>query len=86
MRLVFDAAGWEDYQSWQKNDWPMLARINTLISDALRAPTEGRGQPERLKHGASDVWSRRITQEHRLVYRLVSDDLIILQARFHYDD
>ena len=85
MRLVFDSAGWEDYQWWQKNDRRMLVRINVLIDDALRDPADGRGQPERLKHRASDVWSRRINQEHRLVYRVIGDDLVILQARFHYD-
>ena len=86
MRLVFDAAGWEDYRWWQLNDRRVLKRLNLLIDDAVRDPSGGRGQPERLKHGASDVWSRRITQEHRLVYRVVRDDLVILQARFHYDD
>lgn len=85
MRLVFDPAGWEDYQWWQANDRRTLKRINTLIEDALREPTSGLGQPERLKHRASDVWSRRITQEHRLVYRLMGEDLVVLQARFHYD-
>ena len=52
----------------------------------MRNPADGRGQPERFKHRASDVWSRRINQEHRLVYRVIGDDLVILQARFHYDD
>jgi toxin YoeB len=85
VKLVFDSAGWEDYQRWQKNDRRMLVRINVLIDDALRDPADGRGQPERLKHRASDVWSRRINQEHRLVYRVIGDDLVILQARFHYD-
>jgi toxin YoeB len=85
VRLVFDQAGWEDYQWWQVNDRRLLKRINLLIDDALRTPGDGRGQPERLKHSAADVWSRRITQEHRLVYRLIGTDLIILQARFHYD-
>jgi toxin YoeB len=86
VRLVFDQAGWEDYQWWQTNDRRLLKRINLLIDDALRAPGGGRGQPERLKHSASDVWSRRITQEHRLVYRISGTDLVILQARFHYQD
>jgi toxin YoeB len=86
VRLVFDAAGWEDYQWWQKNDRRLVARINLLIDDALRSPSEGRGRPERLKHRATNVWSRRINQEHRLVYRVIGDDLVILQARFHYDD
>jgi toxin YoeB len=86
VRLVFDAGGWDDYQWWQVNDRRMLKRINLLIDDALQEPGTGRGQPERLKHRASDVWSRRINQEHRLVYRVVAEDLVILQARFHYDD
>lgn len=86
MRLVFDPAGWEDYQWWQKHDRRVLARINLLIDDALRTPGEGRGQPERLRHRANDVWSRRINQEHRLVYRVMGNDLVVLQARFHYDD
>lgn len=86
MRFVFDLAGWEDYQWWQKNDRRLLNRINILLDDALRDPTDGRGQPERLKHRSDAVWSRRITQEHRLVYRLIGDDLVVLQARFHYDD
>lgn len=86
MRLAFDTAGWDDYQWWQANDRRMLKRINLLVDDALRDPGAGRGQPERLKHRAGDVWSRRINQEHRLVYRVVENDLVILQARFHYDD
>jgi toxin YoeB len=86
VRLVFDPAGREDYRYWQTNDRRLLRRINLLIDDALRTPGEGRGQPERLKHRASAVWSRRISQEHRLVYRIVGTDLVILQARFHYQD
>ncbi len=86
MRLVFDPAGWDDYQLWQANDRRLLKRINLLIDDALRDPTDGRGQPERLKHRAGNVWSRRINQEHRLVYRVIGADLVVLQARFHYDD
>lgn len=85
MRLVFDAAGWDDYQWWQKNDRNVRARIKLLIGDALRDPAGGRGQPERLKHRASEVFSRRISQEHRLVYRVIGDDLVVLQARFHYE-
>lgn len=85
MRLVFDTAGWADYQWWQANDRKLLKRVNLLIEEALRDRGEGRGQPERLKYRAGDVWSRRINQEHRLVYRVVGEDLLILQARFHYD-
>ena len=86
MRLIFDQPGWQDYRWWQINDRRLLKRINLLIDGALRAPGEGRGQPERLKHRATDVWSRRITQAHRLVYRIAGTDLVILQARFHYQD
>ncbi|MGL4340719.1 MAG: Txe/YoeB family addiction module toxin [Rhodoglobus sp.] len=84
MRLVFDPAGWDDCQWWQLNDRRLLRRINLLIDDALRNPSDGRGQPERLKHRADNVWSRRINQKHRLVYRVIDADLIVLQARFHY--
>jgi toxin YoeB len=86
VRLVFDSAGWADHQWWQVHDRRVVKRVNILIEDALRDPGESRGQPERLKHRASDVWSRRINQEHRLVYRVINGDLVVLQARFHYDD
>lgn len=86
MRLVFDAGGWEDYQWWQTTDRRLVTRINLLIDDALRDPSDGRGQPERLWHRASDVWSRWINQEHRLVYPVVDGDLIVLQTRFRYND
>lgn len=62
----------------------MLKRINRLIDDALRDPTSGIGKPEPLKYGIAAAWSRRITDEHRLVYRAQNDDLVILQARYHY--
>ena len=61
-------------------------RVNLLIDDAVRTPGEGPGQPERLKHRANDVWSRGITKEHRLVYRITGADMVILQARLHYRD
>lgn len=84
MRLVFDSAGGEDYQWWQVNDRRMLKRINLLIEDAIHDPASGRGHAERLKYRVDGVWSRRITQEHRLVYRVIVEDLVILQARFHF--
>lgn len=83
MRLVFDPAAWEDHQWSKTNDRRLLKRINLLIDDALHTQGEGRGQLERLKHRASDVWSRRITQERSLVYRIVGADFVILQARLH---
>ncbi len=84
MRLVWDGTAWEDYLYWQAEDRRVVKRINELVRDALRDPFGGIGKPERLKHQLPDVWSRRITQEHRLVYRVISEDLVILQARFHY--
>ncbi|RRC94614.1 Txe/YoeB family addiction module toxin [Schaalia canis] len=84
MRLVWDQSGWEDYLFWQQSDRRILKRINTLIDACLRDPFEGIGKPEPLKYGASGAWSRRITDEHRLVYLVIDGDLIILQARYHY--
>ena len=84
MRLVFTPHGWDDYQHWLQADRQILTRINRLIDDALRDPTEGIGKPEQLKHMLAGAWSRRITDEHRLVYLVGEGDLVILQARFHY--
>lgn len=84
MRLVFTPQGWEDYCHWQQGDPSILKRINRLIDDALRDPTIGIGKPEPLKYGIPAAWSRRITDEHRLVYRVLNDDLAILQARYRY--
>jgi toxin YoeB len=84
VRLVFAPQGWEDYTYWQRADRSTLKRINRLIDDALRDPTSGIGKPEPLKYGIAGAWSRRITDEHRLVYRVLDDDLVILQARYHY--
>jgi toxin YoeB len=84
VRLVFTPNGWDDYQHWLQVDRQLLKRINRLIDDALRDPTDGIGKPEPLKHVLAGAWSRRITDEHRLVYLVDDDDLVILQARFHY--
>ncbi|TFH51932.1 Txe/YoeB family addiction module toxin [Actinomyces viscosus] len=84
MRLVWDPSAWEDYKHWQTTDRRVLKRVNTLIGAALRDPFGGIGKPEQLKYGASGAWSRRISDEHRLVYLVVGDDLVILQARYHY--
>ena len=84
MRLVFTSQGWDDYCYWQQADRSILKRINRLVDDALRDPTSGIGKPEPLKYGIAGAWSRRITDEHRLVYRVLNDDLVILQARYHY--
>lgn len=84
MRLMWDRSAWEDYTSWQTSDRKILKRINTLLDACLREPTTGLGKPEPLKYGAQGAWSRRITEEHRLVYLVDGDDLVILQARYHY--
>lgn len=84
MRLVFTAHGWEDYTYWQRADRSVLKRINRLLDDALRDPTTGIGKPEPLKYGVAGAWSRRITTEHRLVYQVLDGDLVVLQARYHY--
>ncbi len=84
MRLVWDSSAWEDYKHWQSADRRVLKRINVLVDACLREPFEGIGKPEQLKYGAQGAWSRRITDEHRLVYLVDDDDLVILQARYHY--
>ena len=84
MRLVFTPNGWDDCRHWLQADRPILQRINRLVDDALRDPADGIGKPEPLKHMLAGAWSRRITEEHRLVYLVDNDDLVILQARFHY--
>lgn len=84
MRLVFAPQAWEDYVTWQSLDRSIVRRINRLIDDCLRDPFEGIGKPERLKYGLPDGYSRRITEEHRLVYLVRGEDLVILQCRYHY--
>lgn len=84
MRLIFIEQGWEDYQYWQATDAKMLLRINTLIKECTRTPFVGIGKPEPLRGDLKSWWSRRIDQEHRLVYKPTEDGLIILQCRYHY--
>ncbi|MBX9576992.1 MAG: Txe/YoeB family addiction module toxin [Chthoniobacterales bacterium] len=84
MRLTWLPGGRDDYLFWQQNDLKTLARVNELIRDAMRNPFTGIGKPEPLKANFKGWWSRRITQEHRLVYRCENDMLIIFQCRFHY--
>ena len=85
MRVVSTPHGWGDYIYWQTTDRSILKRINRLIEDARQDPFAGIGKPEQLRHALSGTWSRRITEEHRLVYLVDGDDLVILQARFHYE-
>jgi toxin YoeB len=84
VRLVFTPHGWEDYLHWQSADRQILRRVNRLLEDCLRDPFEGIGKPEQLRHALAGAWSRRITEEHRLVYLMDSDGLVVLQARYHY--
>jgi toxin YoeB len=84
VRLCFEPQAWEDYLHWQEVDRKKLRRLNELIRDALRHPFEGVGKPEPLRHELAGAWSRRIDQEHRLVYLVAEDRLIILQCRSHY--
>ncbi|MDR0991098.1 MAG: Txe/YoeB family addiction module toxin [Propionibacteriaceae bacterium] len=85
MRLGWTDDGWDDYLWWQAQDRKTVAKINRLITEARRTPTEGTGKPEQLRYSADGAWSRRITGEHRLVYRIEGDFLVIAQCRFHYD-
>lgn len=84
MKLTFAERAWEDYLYWQRTDKKTLKRINTSIEDIKRNPYSGIGDPEPLKYNWSGFWSRRITKEHRLVYAVEKDSILIAQCRFHY--
>ena len=84
MRLVFSQHAWEDYIFWQRTDRRILERINQLIRDIQRCPYRGIGKPEPLKGDLSAYWSRRIDSEHRVVYRIQGEDVLIVQVRYHY--
>ncbi|MCB2264364.1 MAG: Txe/YoeB family addiction module toxin [Candidatus Thiosymbion ectosymbiont of Robbea hypermnestra] len=84
MRLIFSDHAWEDYLYWQRADRKLLQRINTLIKETRRAPFEGIGKPEPLKHGLAGYWSRRINDEHRMIYKVEPETLFLVQLRYHY--
>lgn len=84
MKIVFSRQGWNDYLHWQTNDKQIVKRINELIKDIQRSPYQGIGKPEPLKYALSGFWSRRINEEHRLVYRVDGASILIAQARYHY--
>lgn len=84
MTIVFAEHAWDDYLYWQQTDRKMTARINVLIKEIGRTPFEGIGKPEPLKHALSGYWSRRINDEHRIVYKIEGDRLLIAQLRYHY--
>ena len=85
MKLTFQTYGWEDYLHRQDHDRKMLRKLNRLIMECQRTPFSGTGKPEPLKGDFAGWWSRRIDQEHRLVYRVTDDALLIAQCRYHYD-
>lgn len=84
MRLVFAEQAWEDYLHWQKTDRKLVERTNRLIKDIVRSPFEGIGKPEPLKHALTGYWSRRINDEHRIIYKVENESVLIAQLRYHY--
>jgi len=84
LKLIFSQNAWDDYQYWVQADKKILKRVNALIQDIQRSPFSGIGKPEPLKHGLSGYWSRRINDEHRIVYKIVDDSIFIAQVRYHY--
>lgn len=84
MKLVFSPQAWEDYQHWVQTDRKLARRSNDLIKDTIRNPHDGIGKPEPLRHALAGFWSRRINEEHRMVYRVAGQNLEIAQLRFHY--
>jgi toxin YoeB len=81
---AFAPKAWDSYLYWQKTDKAIVKRVNTLIKDIQRNPFEGIGKPEPLKHALSGFWSRRINDEHRIVYKVTEDNILIAQLRYHY--
>ncbi len=84
MNVIFTPQSWEDYQHWIANDEKLLKRVNELIKDIQRSPYKGIGKPEPLRQNLSGFWSRRITEEHRIVYRKTEAGIVYLQMRYHY--
>lgn len=85
MKYVFVDESWEDYLYWQNTDKKKLRKINELLKDIARNPFDGTGKPEPLKHKYSGFWSRRIDDEHRLIYKYEDNEVQIAKCRFHYD-
>lgn len=86
MNRIFAEVAWDDYLYWQENDKRIVKRINELLKDIDRNGNQGIGKPEMLKHRLSGFWSRRITDEHRLIYRIDDKNIFIAACRGHYDD
>ena len=84
MKLIFADEAWEDYLYWQTQDKRIVDRINKLIRETQREPFSGVGKPEPLKHALAGFWSRRMNEEHRMVYKIEGDALLLAQLRYHY--
>lgn len=84
MIISWAEKAWEDYLYWQQTDRKILKRINALLRDITRQPYEGIGDPEPLKHNWSGYWSRRVDREHRLVYKVTDEGIVVVQCRYHY--
>ncbi len=84
MKLTFTDEAWEEYLYWQVQDKKILKKINNLIKDTKREPFDGLGKPEPLKHELAGYWSRRIRQEHRLVYEVFEESILVVSCRYHY--
>ena len=84
MKILFSNQAWQDYMHWQETDKKTVKKINELIKDIARSPFQGLGKPEPLKHALSGFWSRRISHEHRIVYRVEGDVIELAQLRYHY--
>ena len=84
MNLLFTDEAWEDYCYWQQHEKKLLKKINSLLKEIKRTPYEGTGKPEPLKHDLQGAWSRRINQEHRLVYEVFDEQINVMACRFHY--
>jgi toxin YoeB len=85
VNVSFTEDGWDDYVYWQSQDRKTLRRINRLITETMRDPTAGIGKPEPLKWDLAGAWSRRVSDEHRMVYLPKDGELVILALRYHYD-
>lgn len=85
-RIIFEASAFEDFTEWAQEDKKLYRKIVTLLEDIDRSPFTGLGKPEGLKHDLSGFWSRRITDEHRLVYTVTDDEIIVASCKYHYND
>jgi toxin YoeB len=84
VKIAFTPQAWDDYVCWEQTDPRISTRIRQLIKDTMRDPRRGIGKPEPLKHAFRGCWSRRITEEHRMVYQVAKDELLLMQLRYHY--